>query len=152
VDTRPGLRDAIGPVGIWASLDAIPVDEALRFAAAVEDLGLPTLWVNESAGREPFAVLGALARATSRLNLGLGIASIYARDAAAAHAGEARRVLDSAAAAAITAPTCSAAGSPPRRSTRSPTPSSMPSWQPATRTTSGRGSPRCRLPEPTTWR
>lgn len=87
MNTTPDLRVALGPVGIWASLDAIPIDEVLRFAATMEDLGFPALWVNESAGREPFAVLGALARATSRLTLGLGIASIYARDAAAAHAG-----------------------------------------------------------------
>ena len=91
--TKPDLRVALGPVGIWASLDAIPADEVLQFAATVEDLGYPALWVNESAGREPFAVLGALARATSRLTLGLGIASIYARDAVAAHAG-ARTVAD----------------------------------------------------------
>ncbi len=93
MDTTPDLRVALGPVGIWASLDAIPVDEVLQFASTVEDLGFPALWVNESAGREPFAVLGALARATSRLTLGLGIASIYARDAAAAHAG-ARTIAD----------------------------------------------------------
>jgi probable F420-dependent oxidoreductase len=83
----PDLRAALGPVGIWSSLDGIPFDEVLRFGAAVEDLGFPALWANESAGREPFAVLAALAGATSRLTLGLGIASIYARDAAAAHAG-----------------------------------------------------------------
>jgi probable F420-dependent oxidoreductase len=44
-------------------------------------------------GREPFALLGALAGVTSRLTLGLGIASIYARDAVAAHCG-ARTVAD----------------------------------------------------------
>ncbi len=93
MDTKPDLRVTLGPVGIWTSLDAIPVDEALRFVALVEDLGFPTLWVNESAAREPFALLGALALATSRLTLGLGIASIYARDAAAAHAG-ARTIAD----------------------------------------------------------
>jgi probable F420-dependent oxidoreductase len=85
--TRADLRAALGPVGIWAALDAIPIAEVVRFAAAIEDLGFPTLWVNESVGREPFAVLGALASSTSRLTLGLGIASIYARDATAAHAG-----------------------------------------------------------------
>ena len=87
MDAKPELRAALGSVGIWASLDAIPADEVLHFAATVEALGFSTLWVNESAGREPFAVLGALARHTSRLMLGLGIASIYARDAATAHAG-----------------------------------------------------------------
>lgn len=93
MDTTIDLRVTLGPVGIWASLDAIPIDEVLRFASTVEDLGLATLWVNESVGREPFAVLGALTCATSRLTLGLGIASIYARDAAGAHAG-ARTIAD----------------------------------------------------------
>ncbi len=93
MDGTPDLRAALGPVGIWASLDAIPADEVLRFAATVEDLGFPALWVNESAGREPFAVLGALARSTSRLTLALGVASVYARDGAAAHAG-ARTIAD----------------------------------------------------------
>ncbi len=87
------LRVTLGRVGIWASLDAIPIAEVLRFAASVEDLGFGTLWVNESSGREPFAVLGALAHSTTRLTLGLGIASIYARDATAAHAG-ARTIAD----------------------------------------------------------
>lgn len=93
MEAKPAVRVLLGPVGIWTSPDAIPVDEFLRFAGTVEDLGFPTLWVNESTGREPFAVLGALAGATSRLTLGLGIASIYARDAAAAHAG-ARTIAD----------------------------------------------------------
>lgn len=87
------LRARMGPVGIWTSLDAIATDEALRFAATVENLGFATLWVNESGGREPFALLGALAQATAGLTLGLGVASIYARDATAAHNG-ARTVAD----------------------------------------------------------
>jgi probable F420-dependent oxidoreductase len=93
VATPTALRTALGPLGIWASLDGIPAPEVLRFAAEVEDLGFPALWVNESSGREPFAVLGALAGATSRLTLGLGVASVYARDAMAAHAG-ARAIAD----------------------------------------------------------
>lgn len=81
-------RDAIGPIGIWCDFDALPATEVLRFASRVEELGYGALWVNElTTGREPFAVLGALAGATSQLTLGLGIASIYARDAVAAHAG-----------------------------------------------------------------
>ena len=93
MSTRAALRAALGPVGIWAALDAVPAAQVLRFASEIEDLGFPALWVNESSGREPFAVLGALARGTSRLTLGLGIASTYARDAMAAHAG-ARTIAD----------------------------------------------------------
>lgn len=91
--TAADPRAWLGSLGIWASLDTIPAPEVVAFASAVEDLGFTALWVNESSGREPFAVLGRLAGATARLTLGLGIASIYARDAAAAHAG-ARTIAD----------------------------------------------------------
>lgn len=87
------LRVALGPVGVWESFDGIPTADVLRYAGDVERLGYGALWVNESAAREPFALLGALAGATSRLTLGVGIASIYARDAMAARAG-ARTVAD----------------------------------------------------------
>lgn len=83
----PDIRTLLGPLGVWASFDSLPLDALFAFGAYAEELGYGTLWVNESVGREPFAVLGALARATSRLTLGVGIASIHARDAVAAHAG-----------------------------------------------------------------
>jgi probable F420-dependent oxidoreductase len=81
------LRRILGPSGIWVNLDVIPAVDAIAFARLVEDLGFGALWINESTGREPFAFLGALARETSRLTLGLGIAATHARDAAAAHNG-----------------------------------------------------------------
>ncbi len=87
------LRAALGPIGVWCAFDAVPVTEVIRFAGLVEELGYGALWINESIGREPFAVLGALSRTTTTITLGLGIATIYARDAAAAHAG-ARTIAD----------------------------------------------------------
>lgn len=87
------LRRLLGPTGIWTSFDAIPAGELVAFARAIEDLGFPALWVNESIGREPFAVLGALASQTSRIALGLGVAATHARDAAAARNG-ARTIAD----------------------------------------------------------
>lgn len=93
MSTRDALRTVLGPVGVWAALDGVRADEILRFAQAVEDLGFPALWINEGSGREPFALLGSLARVTSRLTLGLGVATIYARDAMAARAG-ARTISD----------------------------------------------------------
>lgn len=80
-------RVRLGPIGIWVGLDGRSADEAVRYARLVDELGYGALWVPESVGREPFALLGTLAQATRRLTLGLGIASIYARDAVAAHAG-----------------------------------------------------------------
>ena len=77
----------LGRLGLWSGLDGLTTDEVVAHAARVEAAGYDTLWINETTGREPFATLGALARMTQRVTLGLGIASIYARDAVAAHAG-----------------------------------------------------------------
>jgi probable F420-dependent oxidoreductase len=77
----------LGRLGLWSGLDNLSTDEVVAHAARVEAAGYDTLWINETTGREPFATLGALARMTHRVTLGLGIASIYARDAVAAHAG-----------------------------------------------------------------
>ncbi len=93
MDPSAALRAALRPLGTWSNFDGIATTDVLGFAGEVEALGYGTLWINESVGREPFALLGALAGETSRLTLGLGIASIYARDAAAAHCG-ARTVAD----------------------------------------------------------
>lgn len=91
--TADDLRARLGPLGTWSNFDGLDAAGVKAFAVEVEALGFGALWVNETLGREPFAVLGALAGATKRLTLGLGIASIYARDAAAAHCG-ARTVAD----------------------------------------------------------
>ncbi|HMJ79560.1 MAG TPA: LLM class flavin-dependent oxidoreductase [Candidatus Dormibacteraeota bacterium] len=77
----------LGRLGIWSGLDLLPAGEALDYARRVEALGYDSLWINETTGREPFALLGALAGATSRITLAAGITSIYARDANASHAG-----------------------------------------------------------------
>ena len=93
MDVTADLRTRLGSTGVWVNFDALPTADVLRFAGEVEALGYGALWVNETVGRQSFALLGALAGATSRITLGLGIASIYARDAAAAHRG-ARTIAD----------------------------------------------------------
>lgn len=77
----------LGRLGLWSGLDSLSTDDVLAHVRRVETAGYDTLWVNETSGREPMALAGALSQLTSRITLGLGIASIYARDAAAAHAG-----------------------------------------------------------------
>jgi probable F420-dependent oxidoreductase len=77
----------LGRLGLWSGLDNLSTDGVLAHVRRVEAAGYDTLWVNETSGREPMALLGAVSQLTSRITLGLGIASIYARDAAAAHAG-----------------------------------------------------------------
>jgi probable F420-dependent oxidoreductase len=77
----------LGRLGVWSGLDLLPAPEALDYARRVEALGYDALWINETTGREPFALLAALAGATERITLAAGITSIYARDANASHAG-----------------------------------------------------------------
>jgi probable F420-dependent oxidoreductase len=77
----------LGQLGVWSNVDHLAARELVTFAERVEGLGFDALWLQEGGGREPFAALGALAMATNRIALGVGIASVYARDAMAAHAG-----------------------------------------------------------------
>jgi probable F420-dependent oxidoreductase len=71
----------LGRVGVWAHLDTLAAGAVHAFAGRVEVLGYGTLWVPETVGREPFALLGALSTTTTQLRLGTSIASIWARDA-----------------------------------------------------------------------
>lgn len=75
--TRPEL----GRLGVWGHLDSFGADEARAYARRVDELGYGTLWVPETVGREPFALLGMLAAETSRLVLGTSIVGIWGHDA-----------------------------------------------------------------------
>jgi probable F420-dependent oxidoreductase len=77
-------RALLGGWGVWSVLDHLGWPRVVDFARGVEGAGAGTLWVNETIGRDPFAVLAALAGVTERVSLGVGIASIYARDAVGA--------------------------------------------------------------------
>lgn len=75
--TRPEL----GRLGVWGHLDSLGADEARAYARRVDGLGYGALWVPETVGREPFALLGILAAETSRLVLGTSIVGIWGHDA-----------------------------------------------------------------------
>lgn len=79
----------IGPAGVWSNFDRLPADEVVAFARSAEAHGYDTLWTQETAGRDPFALLGHLAAHTSRIRLGVGIAVIYGRDPVSMRAGAA---------------------------------------------------------------
>jgi probable F420-dependent oxidoreductase len=83
-DADVGQR--LGTFGVWSYLDHLSVGQIMDWAHLVDELGYDCLWLNESVGREPFALLGRLTRETRRITLGLGIASVYSRDAYAARA------------------------------------------------------------------
>jgi probable F420-dependent oxidoreductase len=80
---------AIGPAGVWSNFDRLPADEVIAFALRAESLGYDAFWTQETAGRDPFALLSAVGAATTRIQLGVGIAIIAARDPVAMRAGAA---------------------------------------------------------------
>jgi probable F420-dependent oxidoreductase len=71
----------LGRLGVWGHLDTLPADALQDYVARVEELGFGTLWVPETVGREPFALLGMMAARTSSLLLGTSIVSIWGHDA-----------------------------------------------------------------------
>jgi probable F420-dependent oxidoreductase len=70
----------LGRLGVWGHLDSLPVSELRRYARRVEELGYGSVWVPETVGREPFALLGMLAEATSAIRLGTSIVSTWGHD------------------------------------------------------------------------
>jgi probable F420-dependent oxidoreductase len=75
----------LGRLGVWTFLDGMRAPDALAFTRRVEAWGYSALWLPEAVSREPFALLGYLASATTQLTLCTGIANIYARDAVTMH-------------------------------------------------------------------
>jgi probable F420-dependent oxidoreductase len=82
------LRGRLGRVGVWLTLLGLQSAAAERDAAAeIERLGYPALWFGETAvNKEAFVHAAILLAATRRITVATGIASIYARDPAAANA------------------------------------------------------------------
>ena len=74
----------LGRLGVWGHLDSLAAPEAIAYARHAEKLGYGTLWVPETVGREPIALLSMLAGATDAINLGTSIINIWGRDAQAA--------------------------------------------------------------------
>ena len=83
---RDRLRGQLGRVGVWLTLLGLQSAAAERDAAAeIERLGYPALWFGETAvNKEAFVHAAILLAATRRITVATGIASIYARDPAAA--------------------------------------------------------------------
>jgi probable F420-dependent oxidoreductase len=71
----------LGRLGVWGHLDSLPIDDARAYARRADELGFGTLWVPETVGREPFALLGLLAAETTQMRLGTSIVSIWGHDA-----------------------------------------------------------------------
>jgi probable F420-dependent oxidoreductase len=71
----------LGRLGVWGHLDSLSITQVRAYARRVEELGFGTLWVPETAGREPFTLLGLLAAETRRIRLGSSIVGIWGHDA-----------------------------------------------------------------------
>lgn len=65
-------------LGVAISED-LPLGTLKEIAGQVESAGLDSIWVNDGSGRDPFLVCQSWAEATSRLELGIGVASIWTR-------------------------------------------------------------------------
>ena len=78
---------AIGKWGVWIAPNRMPMEEIGRLAETVESHGYDALWYPESVAYEAMALGGYYLSRTKKLTVASGIASIYARDAAAAMQG-----------------------------------------------------------------
>lgn len=79
----------LGPSGVWSNFDRLPAEQVLAFATAAEAAGYDAIWTQETAGRDPFALLAGMSAVTRRIGLGVGIAVLYGRDPVAMRAGAA---------------------------------------------------------------
>ena len=71
----------LGRLGAWGHLDSLGARAAAAYAQRAEELGYGMLWVPETVGREPFALIALLIPQTGSIGLGTSIVSIWGRDA-----------------------------------------------------------------------
>src|ERR687898_3394943 len=76
-------RIDLGRLGVWGHLDTLAAPEAVAYARRADELGYGTLWVPETVGREPIALVALLVAGTDAINLGTSIVNIWGRDAQA---------------------------------------------------------------------
>ena len=72
------MRD-LSTTGVWTHTETIPAADAIALAQRLESLGYSTLWLPETAGKDPFALIGMLAANTTELRFATGIANIFHR-------------------------------------------------------------------------
>ncbi|MDQ6681752.1 MAG: TIGR03620 family F420-dependent LLM class oxidoreductase [Chloroflexota bacterium] len=77
----------IGRIGVWGHLDSLDSAGLSAYVRRADELGYGALWVPETVGREPFALLALACGETSRIALGTSIISIWGRDAQATRMG-----------------------------------------------------------------
>ena len=69
----------ISSSGVWTHTETMAGADAIALAQRIESLGYSTLWLPETAGKDPFALIGMLAAHTTELRFATGIANIFHR-------------------------------------------------------------------------
>ena len=72
------MRD-ITTTGVWTHTETMSGADSVALAQRIESLGYSTLWLPETAGKDPFALIGMLAANTTELRFATGIANIFHR-------------------------------------------------------------------------
>lgn len=82
MDDRRNLVRALGPVGVWSfQFDRIGAVRTREVLAALEEMGLTSLWIPEGSGsKEALSHAGLLLASSRKVVVGTGIANIWARD------------------------------------------------------------------------
>jgi probable F420-dependent oxidoreductase len=65
--------------GVWTHTEAMSGADAIVVAQRIEALGYSTMWLPETAGKDPFVLIAMLAANTSELRFATGIANIFHR-------------------------------------------------------------------------
>lgn len=74
------MRD-LATLGVWTHTEALPAADSIALAQRIESLGYSTLWLPETMGKDPFALIGMLGATTTELRFATGIANIFNRHA-----------------------------------------------------------------------
>ncbi len=73
------MTQSPGSLGVWYFTETMNAGAAAEFAGRLERLGYGTLWMPETAGRDPFSHAAHLFNHTDTLSIATGIANIYHR-------------------------------------------------------------------------
>lgn len=71
----------LSKLGVWTHTEAMSGADAIALAQRIESLGYSTIWLPETMGKDPFALIGMLAARTESVGYATGIANIFHRHA-----------------------------------------------------------------------
>jgi len=71
----------IDKLAVWLNTIGYSSEALVGFARRIEALGYGTLWINDGMGSDPMVLAAKILSATTRLQVALGVANIYSRDA-----------------------------------------------------------------------